>query len=184
MDSINRQQPENTRADLAGTDAIAKIKELVASAKSCFFCTTIAMAGSTGVRPMSVLRVDDDGNLWFLSAIDSHKNTEIALDSDVKLFFQGSAHSDFLVITGRASITTDKAVIAGLWSPILRTWFTEGLDDPRVTAIKVTPAHGHYWDTKHGSAIAGMKMLVGAALGVTLDDSIEGEVTVRPSSAA
>ena len=29
---------------------------------------------------------------------------------------------------------------------------------------------------KHGSTVAGIKMLVGAALGKTLDDSIEGEL--------
>jgi len=38
------------------------------------------------------------------------------------------------------------------------------------------PEGGYYWDNKHGSAVAGIKMLVGAAIGVTLDDSIEGRL--------
>ena len=58
----------------------------------------------------------------------------------------------------------------------LYTWFTEGKDDPRITVIKVTPTDGYYWDTKHGAAIAGAKMLVGAAIGKTLDDSVEGRL--------
>jgi hypothetical protein len=38
----------------------------------------------------------------------------------------------------------------------------------------VTPVQGYYWDNKHGNTVAGAKMLLGAAIGQTLDDSIEG----------
>jgi hypothetical protein len=51
--------------------------------------------------------------------------------------------------------------IEELWSPLIKTWFTEGVDDPRITVIKVTPTEGYYWDNKHGSAVAGVKMLIG-----------------------
>jgi hypothetical protein len=43
---------------------------------------------------------------------------------------------------------------------------------------KVAPTDGYYWDTKHGTAVAGIKMLIGAALGKTLDDSIEGTLKI------
>lgn len=29
--------------------------------------------------------------------------------------------------------STDKALIKELWEPILKTWFTEGQDNPRIT---------------------------------------------------
>ena len=178
MDSINRNQPEQNRADLNGPDAVKQIKTIVKKNSNCFFQTDVAFGNSGGVRPMSVQRVDDDGTLWFLSAIDSHKNAELSKDPDVTLYFQGSAHSDFLVLHGTASISQDKAMIRELWEPILKTWFTEGVDDPRITVIRVRPTGGYYWDTKHGNAVAGVKMLIGAAIGKTLDDSIEGTVTV------
>jgi general stress protein 26 len=125
---------------------------------------------------MSVLQVDERGCLWFLSASDSLKNLELKNDSEVKLYFQGSQHSDFLELQGYATVSTDKAKVKDLWKPIIKTWFTEGIDDPRITVIQVTPTDGYYWDTKHNQAIAGMKMLLGAAIGKTLDDSIEGTV--------
>jgi general stress protein 26 len=68
--------------------------------------------------------------------------------------------------------------IKELWEPIIRTWFTGGVDDPRITVIKVEPSEGYYWDTKHGHMVAGVKMLIGAAVGKTLDDSVEGRLTV------
>ncbi len=149
-------------------------------AQTCFFFTAVKASESSSARPMSVQQVNDAGNLWFLSADDSHKNRELEADPSVHLFFQGSAHSDFLVLNGTATISRDRAKIKVLWEPIIKTWFTEGVDDPRITVLKVEPASGCYWDTKHGTAVAGVKMLIGAAIGKTLDDSIEG--TLRVSS--
>jgi general stress protein 26 len=72
---------------------------------------------------MNVRRVDAEGNLWFLSASDSHKNKELALDPSVRLYFQGSEHSDFLQLNGRATISTDRAMIKELWATVIQTWF-------------------------------------------------------------
>ena len=177
MNSINQNQPEKNRQDLRARDAVKKIQELVKKAETCFFCTA-APAGGTAARPMNVRQVDDDGNLWFLSASDSHTNEQVARDPDVQLFLQGSPHSDFLHVKGRATISTDKVKVRELWEPVLKTWFTGGLDDPRITVIRVAPADGYYWDTKHGNVVAGIKMLIGSAVGKTLDDSIEGTLTV------
>jgi general stress protein 26 len=176
MDSINKNQPEENRKDLAGKEAIDRLKEMVKDAETCFFCTADVSGETGGTRPMSVQEVDDQGHLWFLSASDSHKNASIAADPAVRLFFQGSKHAEFLSMNGTATITRDKAVIKKLWSFVLKTWFTEGEDDPRITAIKVTPTDAYYWDNKHGSAVAGAKMLIGAVVGKTLDDSIEGKL--------
>jgi general stress protein 26 len=178
MDSINRNQPEDNREDLLGQDAVDKIKEMVEQAENCFFCSTVATGESNGDRPMNVRQVDDEGNLWFLSASDSRKNQELAIDPSVRLYFQGSKHSDFMQLNGVATITRDKDKIKELWSPLVQTWFTEGQDDPRITVIKVTPSQGYYWDTKHGTPVAGIKMLIGAVLRKTLDDSVEGKLEV------
>lgn len=178
MDSINRNQPEANHLDLRGEAAIEKIKEIVEKSKSCFFCTHEPTGATAGARPMSVREVDERGRLWFLSAKDSHKNLELASDADVTLYFQGSPHSDFLHLQGRGRVTADRAHIERLWEPILRTWFTGGIDDERITAIEFTPFEGYYWDTKHGIAVAGVKMLIGAMTGTTFDDSIEGRLTV------
>ena len=178
MDSINQQQPEQNHKDLLGTEAGKKIKELAEVTKTCFFCTGITTGKPLSVRPMSVQKVDESGNFWFLSANDSHKNHELKTNDSVQLLFQGSAHSDFLSVYGTATVSTDKELIKELWEPILKTWFTGGQDDPRITAIKVDTIEAYYWDNKHGNAVAFAKMAVGAAIGKTLDDSIEGELKV------
>ena len=178
MDSINANQTEENHADLSAQPAVEKISDIVKKAQSCFFCTAAGSAQWGNVRPMSVQEVDAQGNLWFLSADDSHKNAELALNPAVDLYFQGSAHSDFLHLKGVATVSKDKQRIKELWEFVIKTWFTGGVDDPRITVIKVTPTGGYYWDTKHGNAVAGVKMLTGALIGKTLDDSIEGSLNV------
>jgi general stress protein 26 len=177
MDSINRQQPEDNHEDLHGKDAVKKMKDLAGKNKSCFFCTRSNDDNLPfATRPMSVQQLDDEGNFWFLSASDSYKNQEIEEDSNVQLMFQGSNYSDFLTIYGHATISRDKQKIKELWEPLVKTWFTEGIDDPRITVIKVEPTEGYYWDNKHGNAVAFVKMAFGAMIGKTLDDSIEGKI--------
>jgi general stress protein 26 len=134
------------------------------------------MSDFGATRPMTVQEVDDEGNLWFMSANDSRVDQEIASDPSVKLFFQGSEHSDFMDVNGHASTSADRAKVEKLWSPMMKTWFTGGKDDPRISVIKVTPSSGYYWDNKHGNVVAGLKMMIGAAIGVTLDDSIQGRL--------
>lgn len=178
MSSINQQQPEHHRENLVGAAAVEKLAELAKEAKTCFFCTAPAGSDTGGVRPMTVLEADQQGNLWFLSASDSHQNREIEANPSVKLFFQGSPRAEFMVLDGFATISRDRARIAQLWNFMHKTWFTEGQDDPRITVIKVAPTQGYYWDNKHGAAVAGMKMMIGAVIGETLDDSVKGTLRV------
>lgn len=178
MNSIDKNQPEDNYKDVYSLEAGERIREMAETAKTCFFCTKAASGDSMGVRPMSIQKADEDGTLWFLSAKDSHKNKEIIVNPQVKLYFQGSPHSDFMYLAGTAEITDDKEIIKELWGPIARAWFTDGENDPRISAIKVTPDTGFYWDNKHGNLVAGSKMLIGAMLGKTLDDSIQGKITV------
>lgn len=111
MTSINDNQPEDNHEDLVGPAAVTKIRELVEQAATCFFCTSIVSGKAVSTRPMAAQQVDDQGHLWFLSASDSGVNREIGMDPAVQLMFQGSPHSDFLTLYGRATISRDKAKI-------------------------------------------------------------------------
>lgn len=178
MSSINEQQPEHNRADLIGGEAVEKLRELVGKTHTCFLCTAIQTGRRIETRPMAIQEIDETGHLWFLSASDSTQNAQIQRDPAVQLMLQGSAHSDFLTLYGRATISRDRARIEALWNPLLKTWFTGGIDDPRITVIRVAPQDGYYWDTKHNRVIAFAKIIAGAVTGKTFDDSIEGTLRV------
>lgn len=176
MDSINERQEENNRKNLMGTEAVEKIRSLIDKSGSCFFVTQANMNASHKSRPMAVQKTDEAGHVWFLSAKDSMKNMELEENQNVTLYFQGSSYSDFLELNGHAVLSYDKEKIKELWDPTVKAWFTEGIDDPRISVIQFIPDSGYYWDNKHGNAIAGIKVLFGAIVGKTTDDSIEGDL--------
>lgn len=178
MDSINKNQPEENQKDIMGEEAVAKVRQLVEEAGTCFFCTSIQAGQPFATRPMAVQKTDDEGNLFFLSASDSKHNAEIENDPMVQLLFQGSSYDGFLTLYGEATISKDEAMIDELWNPMMKTWFTEGKDDLRITVIQIAVSEGYYWDTKHGKLVSFIKQLVGAATGTTLDDSIEGTISI------
>jgi general stress protein 26 len=174
--SNNTQNTQDHIKTLEGTEAVKKLKELATSAENCFFCTNIKTGLPLSVRPMSVLQVDNAGNLWFMSHNDSNKNGEIAQDPFTHLFFQEHKNSGFLNIYGITEIVTDQAKIDELWNPLLKVWFQEGKDDPKISLLKVEPTNVYYWDTKHGEAIAFIKMAASIITGKTMDDSVEGNL--------
>jgi general stress protein 26 len=177
MDSINQQQEDNIKS-LEGKEAIAKLKELAEKAESCFFCSDIKTGLPFSTRPMSAQKVDDEGNLWFMSSNDSNKNEEISRDPFVQILFQGGAHSAFLSVYGIAEISEDKSKIDELWNPMLKTWFQGGKEDPRISIIKVVPTQSYYWDNKHGNVVAFLKMATSVVVGKTMDDSVEGKLEI------
>ncbi|MBC7829668.1 MAG: pyridoxamine 5'-phosphate oxidase family protein [Chitinophagaceae bacterium] len=178
MNSTKIKQEDESKKDLDAAEAVKKIKELADQANICFFCTESSTGQTKGARPMSVLKVDDDGTLWFVSPKGSDKNKEITSNPSVRLYFHGSAHSDLMYLIGEAFLHKDRSKINDLWNPFLKTWFTEGKDDPRISIIKVQPSEGYYWDSKHGNMVATIKMVVGSVIGKTIDDSVEGTLKV------
>ncbi|WP_299251438.1 pyridoxamine 5'-phosphate oxidase family protein [uncultured Cytophaga sp.] len=176
MNSIDKNQSEKNKQDLPNADSIEKIREL-GEGKTCFLCTSTGNKGFA--RPMTVQNVDKNGAIWFLSASDSNQNEEIKSNPQVNLYFQGSQYSEFMHLYGKASIHFDKEKVKELWNPIFKTWFTEGENDPRISLIKFSSDSGYYWDNKHGNFIAGIKMIIGAISGKTLDDSIQGSLNTK-----
>jgi len=88
---------------------------------------------------MATQEVDEEGNIWFMSDRSSDKNKEIDKDNKVQLFYSHTGNYEYLSIFGRAEIVNDRSKIEELWSPMAKTWFKEGKEDPNISLIKVTP---------------------------------------------
>lgn len=160
---------------LNGQDTVSKIKTIVDHTNTCMFCTGLEEIPFS-TRPMATQEVDDDGNIWFLSGKDSHKNQDVQQDHQVQLIYANPDKSEYLSVTGMATIYTDREKIEAVWSPMAKAWFTEGKDDPNLTVIRVRPQQGYYWDTKNGKMVSLIKIAAGAITGTTMDDGIEGKL--------
>jgi len=164
----------------ANAEAIQKLKELAEGARICMF-TTFSSKQPMPSRPMALQQVDENGALYFFSAQSSDKNAEILMDEHVQLFFANNGDSEYLSVFGKATISKDHEKIKELWNVFVKTWFQEGPDDPDITLIKVVPEITNYWDTKHNKMIALIKIGTSIITGKTMDDGVEGNLTMDTS---
>ncbi len=165
-------QPEN----LNNQEAIDKLKSLINDIMICLFCTNLKTDDGSTCRPMSALKVCEEGNIWFFSEKGSDKNNAIAADKNVQLFFSHPPKSSYLVVNGEAEIILDKSMIEELWTPVAKIWFKEGKEDPTISIIKVKPTTAYYWDTDGNRMINFFNMIASVATGKNLVSGNEGNI--------
>jgi general stress protein 26 len=127
---------------------------------------------------MSTQKVDDEGNIWFMSSIKSGKNSEIEENNQVQLFYSNPSSYEFLSVYGTATIHTDREKIYEMWTPFAKAWFKDGKDDDDISLIKVAPQSSYYWDTKNNKMISMIKMLAAIVTGSAPNDGVEGTLNV------
>ena len=114
--------------------------------------TTSEANGSLRSRPMSCMQMDGDGCLWFFTSASSGKVEEALEDRHVNIAWSHPDKQDYVSVSGTASIVRDKAKMQSLWTPWIKPWFPDGLDDPDLVLMKVAIDEYEYWDAP-GSAI-------------------------------
>lgn len=163
---------------LQGKEAIEKMRELIDHNAICMFTSNVDEV-PLQTRPMTTQQVDDEGNFWFFSPKDSHKNYEVKSDSRVQLLFANTSASEYMTVYGTATILTDRKKVDEIWSPMVKAWFQEGKDDPNLSLIKVTPEHAYYWEPKQNKMITLMKIAASAVSGKRMDIGQQGSLEVK-----
>jgi general stress protein 26 len=108
--------------------------------------TTEESDGTLRSRPLATLQMDAEGQLWFFTSIASPKVEEIEEHRQVNLSYSNPKESDFVSISGRATVVRDRAKMESLWTPWIEPWFPNGLDDPDLALLKITVEQAEYWD--------------------------------------
>jgi general stress protein 26 len=93
-------------------------------------------------RPMAVARVDDDGTLYFVSALETEKVEDILEHAQSAVTLQGT--TSFLSISGRCLIRRDERLLDELWTRDIESSF-DGSKDASVI-IQFEPEHAEYWN--------------------------------------
>ncbi len=168
----------NNPSNLRNAEGIKKLKEMVEDIDICLFCTNLKTDDGSTCRPMGTQDVDENGNLWFFSDINSDKNKEIRENKNVQLFYSHPGKSSYIVVNGEAEIIIDKNKTAEIWSPLVKTWFKGGKEDPNISIIKVNTHSAYYWDVAGNKMINFFKMIASVATGTTLVDAKEGNIEI------
>jgi general stress protein 26 len=139
--------------------------------------TTADDDGALQSRPMSLMRADADGSLWFLTRDGSHKLEQLRR---VNLAFADRDDADYVSLSGSGEVVRDRATIEALWSPVAKPWFPDGVDDPTLVALRVRPSDIEYWDSSSSRMLRLLAMARAVATGTHYDEGEHGKV--RPPS--
>lgn len=132
-------------------ESIEKLKGLIEDIDFCMLTTMDE--GYLRSRPMSTQEFEFDGDLWFFTSDNTHKVEEIEKDNRVNVAYSKSPNDTYVSVSGCAEISKDRAKIEELWTPILKAWFPEGVDDPHLCLLKVSVEQAEYWDTPSGKIV-------------------------------
>ena len=133
------------------TEATEKLKKLIEGIDFCMLTTMDG--GKLRSRPMSTQEFEVDGDLWFFTSDKTHKVDEIKQDSRVNVAYAKPGDNTYVSVSGRGEIVRDRAKVEELWSPILKAWFPDGLDDPTLCLLKVSVEEAEYWDSPSSTII-------------------------------
>ncbi len=141
-------------------DDLLKLAVALKDIKFTMF-TTIGEDGNLYSRPMATLEIDErkfDGRLWFFTDINSPKVQNLENDQHVNLAYARPEDQKYISVAGNARIINDREKMKDLWTPIMKAWFPEGIDDPNIGLICVEVESAELWDSPPSKVVqlAGM----------------------------
>ena len=126
---------------------LAHLKEMIEDIKFCML-TTADDDGTLRSRPLSTAAVDDDGTLWFFTSQSSPKVSEAQADAGhVNVSYANPGKTDFVSISGRATLVRDREKMRALYTKWIDVFFPKGLDDPDLALLRVEIEKAEYWDS-------------------------------------
>lgn len=137
---------------------IAILKEMAEKVRICMF-NTINQSGQFHSRPMATAKIEEDGSIWFFTNEYSPKSAEISKDNEVNLGYSDPSNNSYIYVNGKAELVDDMAKKKEYFSPPVKAWFPDGVDDPALILIKVTPSTAEYWDSSSSKMVTAFKML-------------------------
>jgi general stress protein 26 len=105
-------------------------------------------------RPMAIAEIQDNGEMWFVTDQNSGKMVDLSNDRHVGVALQ--KNNQFVSMSGKAQVSSDRNKIQQLWQESWRVWFPKGKDDSSLCLLHVLPTRAEYWDN---SGTAGIKYL-------------------------
>lgn len=118
--------------------------------------TTQAGDGSLVSRPMATQEQSENGDLWFVTNIETDKVSEIQTHPEVSVAYYNPSTREWVSVSGRAVISQDRDKIRELHRPDWEMWFENeggdrngGPDDPRLALILVEVHSVHYLISKY-----------------------------------
>ena len=155
----------DSHSDKSEAEISERIWDLAKDIDFCMFTTWDGERQRS--RPLSARVRRDEHAVYFLVDEDGSKNWQVERFPFVSLAWSDTKGNKYVVVSGKAEISNDRAKIRDLWSEFDKAWW-EDENDPSIRLITVTPEEGELWDSPN-RAVAFAKMAAAAITGASPD---------------
>lgn len=162
-------------SDWSKTESLKYFQTKIKEVRTAMLTTYSADKGFNS-RPMGTADVDEEGNIWFFTNEHSAKVSEVSVENTVSLTYSDPKDHTYLSIVAEAVTVDDKAKMKELWNPFIQAFFPAGLDDPKLTLLKLTPTDAEYWDSSSSSMVVLFNMLKAVVTGKRYDEGEHGKI--------
>ena len=146
------------------SEQIATIADKIKSVKFGMFTTSDDTRTLTS-RPLTQQQIDEQGQMWFFVSDEAAYTRDLLNNPQVNVSFADTGDSLYVSVCGHAELLKDRAKAEELWSPLVKAWFPGGLDDPKLSLIKVTIQSAEYWDSSASKMMQFYEMAKAAITG-------------------
>jgi general stress protein 26 len=121
--------------------------------------TTISENDELSSRPMATAKVEEDGSIWFFTNEYALASKQISKENNVSLGYSDPSGNTYVTINGKAELVDDQVRKEAYFSVFVKAWFPDGLEDPRLILLKVTPDTAEYWDSSSSKIVVAFNLL-------------------------
>ena len=158
---VNRQSRDSSITGKEHDDHVARIWELAKRIGIAMFVTWDGK--EQRARPLAATVEKDEGAIYFLTDINGEKDDQIAEFPHVSVSFADHKSSKYVALSGKATISNDRARIKELWSPFAKAWW-DSPEDPAIRVIRMVPNDAELWDSP-GRIVTTISMLTAVVTG-------------------
>lgn len=123
-------------------EELSQLADLVVDIPICML-TNHDAHGALISRPMTPLKMDNDGTLWFFADLCS---SVVKKMRSVNVSFVDSKQGTYVSLAGHCEIDLDRKHILEMWTDAAKTWFPKGPDSIDLVLLKFVPRTAEYWD--------------------------------------
>lgn len=162
---------------------LARLGDLIADIKVAML-TTRDEDGTLRSRPMGTQSADAfEGTLYFFTDIDSAKIFEVEDSRAVNVSYAEPGSQKYASLSGNASVTQDRDQLEAHWNPMLKVWFPQGLDDPKVALLSIDVVKAEFWDSPSKPAML-FAMAKAALTGTRVDGGEDKQLNLKRGTSA
>ena len=152
---------EHHDTDKTPEEARDRIWELAKKIDFCMFTTWDGERQRS--RPLSARVFREEHAIYFLVDEDGAKNSQVEKFPFVSCAWADNSGHKYVVISGSARVSNDRAKIKELWNDFDKAWWDDE-NDPSIRLLTVTPEDAELWDSPN-QLVATAKMALAAVTG-------------------